>query len=79
MTEKVRKPRSGSRSPEERIEAIEAKQKFHQDCIEALEAQKQKILNPKTRAKMSSHDKELLEAIRMSGKSVEEVLKMLNN
>lgn len=79
MEKKVRKTRSGTRSSEERIEALELKQKFHQDCIEKLEVLKQAILNPKARVKMSNHDKELLDAIKKSGKSIEEVIKMLGD
>lgn len=79
MEAKTRKYRSGTRSKEERIEAIESKQKFHRDCIDKLEEDKQKLLNPapRVRMKMSDHDKELLNQIKNSGLSLEEVLRKI--
>lgn len=83
MEKKARKPRGGTRSIEERVENIEIKQKFHQDCIDKLEAQKQKILNPAPRVRisrgMSDEDKKALELIKKSGKTYAELVAMLKD
>lgn len=83
MEKKVRKSRGGTRSVEERAEIIESKQKYHQDCIDKLEAQKQKILNPAPRVRIkntiSDEDKQALELIKKSGKTYAELVAMLKD
>jgi ABC-type uncharacterized transport system involved in gliding motility auxiliary subunit len=54
VEKKVKKPRGGTRSPEERAEALELKQKFHQGYIDKLEVQKQKILHPVPRVRLKN-------------------------
>ena len=81
MEKKPRKPRSGTRSAEERADIISTKQKFHQDCIDRLETQKQRILNPAPRVRMSKkisdEDKQALDLIKQSGKTYAELLELL--
>ena len=83
MEKKVKKSRGGTRSVEERVENIETKQKFHQDCIDKLEVQKQKILNPAPRVRMSKamsdEDRQALELIKKSGKTYAELVAMLKD
>ena len=83
MEKKVRKPRGGTRSKEERMEILIAKQKFHQDHIDKIEIEKEKLRNPEPRVRirktLSDEDKQALELIRKSGKTYAELAEMLKD
>ena len=60
------------RTNEERIAEIDKKIAYHQQNIDSLEEQKKKIGQP--RARRSNSSKELLNAIKESGKTMDEIL-----
>ena len=64
------------RSKEEIIADLDSKIEYHKKCIEALEAKKHATLNPTPRKKRMSQ-KALVEAIKASGISMEEIAKKL--
>ena len=68
-----RKPRT-TRTKEERAEAIDEKIAYHTKCIAKLKKKKEDILKPKDKDTY----KELIKAIKASGKKPEEIILLLN-
>lgn len=62
------------RTKEERIAAIDEKIAYHNKCITKLKKQKEDILRPKEK----DIYKELMKALKASGKTPEEIIAALN-
>lgn len=68
------------RTVEERVAALDQKIQFHQEKIQLLEIQKKEILNPPKKKKTKSETlNEIYKAAKASGKTLDDVLKMLQS
>ncbi len=80
--EETKKRTRNVRTKEERIAALDEKIAYHTKCITTLKKKKEDLLKPSSKntyMKPSSKNtyKELMKAIKASGKTPDEILKMI--
>ena len=76
-TEEVTKKTRTVRTQDERIAALDAKIKYHKDCIASIEAKKKEILEPKKRTRKITSTSGLMKKATEKGMTLEEMAKKL--
>lgn len=76
-TEEVKRKTRTVKPKDEKIAALDAKIKYHQDCIKTLEAKKKEILEPKKRQRKITSTNGLIKKAAEKGMTLEEMAKKL--